>query len=130
VLGALLTRAGSAVGPLQFRGLATAILLSAIAALGCTVVRVEASGDDVRIERYFGIVSIELNPSKGPATAEMRSVGLAGSPFGLQLGWASQSFTALPPSCYVALWIDERGIDRDLEETLRKIDQVCVVSNP
>jgi hypothetical protein len=104
------------------------VLACAVAGVGCTIVEIRGSEGGVRIERHLGLAAIDLSPDHGPILAQLRSFGLASSSFGVQAGWASQSFSVLPASCHVVVWLKDAEALRELRDQLDAIHPVCVVA--
>jgi hypothetical protein len=102
--------------------------VTAGASLGCTIVRIYGSDDEVRIERHVGLASIGIASTHAPVLAELRSLGIASSPFGFQAGWASQSLSVLPPSCHVVIWVEDAEALRKVRSELDTLPHVCAVS--
>lgn len=72
---------------------------------GCATVRVESMGQDVRVERQWGVLAVTVGESNASHVAEMTSLGFARGPFGWSAGYTHQSWAALGPECRLVIWV-------------------------
>lgn len=86
--------------------LLTVLLLSPLLFLsGCTMIRIEAADDAVRIERHWGVLSLEIVEPKAIQVAEVTALGIIQSPFGWSAGYSHQTWASLGPECRLVIWV-------------------------
>jgi len=96
----------------------------------CAIVEIHSNdGADVRIDRHLGIVSISVDPARGPAYLDSHVFGVMNSFEGFAAGYRRASFLfAAPGSCQLTLWIksDEQLVL--LDDFLARHSDVCRVN--
>jgi hypothetical protein len=102
-----------------------ALLLSAAA---CTTIRVSNQSGQVRVERHFGLVSIELAPSTSAVVAETTGFGYLSGPLGVTLGLAHSRIAALPEACRLVIWADSATSAERWQSVLGQAAGLCVVN--
>ncbi len=108
---------------------------AAIVAIGsllgaCSVIQVVQKDGAVKVERSFGMVSIQVCPKNEGLVTSLTSFGIASTPLGITIGFARETLALLPETCKVAMWIDdERPLGR-LEALVGPLKEVCIVNSP
>lgn len=104
-----------------------AALLPLLWLSSCTTVSITNSDGAVRIERYFGVVSVELAPGTKAVVAEVSSIGYLASPMGDSVGFAHSTIAALSPECHLVIWLEQPEQIRWLNELLAGKKNLCVI---
>lgn len=84
---------------------------------GCTTVSISDKDGSTRIERHFGVVSIELAPRTSAVEVEVSSVGYLGGPMGITVGLTHSRITAMSRECRLIVWLAG-------EEPLAKLNKI------
>lgn len=95
-------------------------------ATACTTIEVREGEGSVRVERRFGLLSVDIAPGAEPVVARVRSLGVSDMPFGVSAGWSAQDI-ALPGDCRIVLWVEDSAQVEALEELLADVDDVCAI---
>lgn len=94
----------------------------------CSTVTIEEADGTVRIERHLGFVSIQPVPAEMAQVVSLTGLGLVGFQGDLIVGFHRAEFAALPRRCHLLLWIEEGAQLEYLRDTLKQMEQVCVVT--
>ncbi|MCB1905869.1 MAG: hypothetical protein KDH15_00740 [Rhodocyclaceae bacterium] len=102
-----------------------AAALCASQLVGCTTLRIEAGGEQVKVERHWGTLVVRVS-GDGAHAAQLRSFGISDTPVGLTAGFASQSWLHFPvDDCRVVLWIENAAELAAAREWVEGHPQVC-----
>lgn len=104
------------------------LLLTLCAAVetGCANLYVQQADGQIKVERYMGVVSVELSPATQAQVAETKAFGVIKAPQGLTIGYQNASLLAMPPSCRLVLWVTTDKQLYLLDELLQGHTDVCV----
>jgi hypothetical protein len=94
--------------------------------VACTTIEIRSGAESTRIERHFGLLSVDFASGEEPVVARVRSLGISDMPFGLTAGWSSQDI-ALPGDCRIVLWVERRAQVEALDELLDGVNDVCLI---
>jgi hypothetical protein len=95
-------------------------------ATGCTTIELRAGDESVRVERKFGLLSVDIAPGSEPVVARVRSLGVSDMPFGVSAGWSAHDI-ALPGDCRVVLWVEDEAQLEALDRLLEGVEDVCAM---
>lgn len=95
--------------------------------VGCTEVTVQSGNGQVRVERHFGIVAIELNPGTDAQLLRSTGFGLIQHGQGVTLGYQDTELAILGRDCRLVLWIENRQQLVDARELLGNRSDLCLV---
>ena len=104
-------------------GIASMLLLLT----GCTTVSITDATGTTRVQRYFGVVSIELAPTTTAVVAETRSFGYQNGPMGMTLGAGLNRIAALPKACHLVVWIEHPEQIEALQQMLADRNDLCAI---
>lgn len=95
---------------------------------GCATVSITDQSGNTRVERHFGLVSIELGPGTSAVVAEASSFGYLSGPLGISLGIGRNRVAALPQDCRLVLWLDRPMQVEALRRQLGERNALCVIN--
>lgn len=95
---------------------------------GCTTVHITGPDGELRVERHFGLVSIELAPDTHAVVAEVDSLGYQSGPLGVSLGWGRGTYAALPADCTLVVWLERPEQAENLRQLLGDPKGLCVIN--
>lgn len=102
------------------------VLTTVLLSCGCATLRIEPAGQDVRVERYWGVLAVDVGPSGGSHAAELTALGVARSPLGWSAGFTHQRWAALGPECRLVIWASTPEHLRVARELANSATGVCV----
>lgn len=93
--------------------------------LGCTTLRIEAGEGQVKVERHWGMLVVNVG-TEAPHAAQLTSFGISNTPLGFTAGFASQTWLHMPgDDCRVVLWIDSAAQLDAAKAWIETQPQVC-----
>ena len=95
---------------------------------GCATVSITDQSGTTRVERHFGLISIELDPTTTAVVAEANSFGYLGGPMGISLGVGQSRIAALPKDCRLVLWLEHPDQVENLKQQLGDRKDLCVIN--
>ena len=94
---------------------------------GCTVVHFAGDAANVRVERHFGILRMQVGASTHALIAETTVLGFGSDPLGMTFGFGHSRVAFLPPDCRIVVWNDSVSAARAWKSALADIDAQCSV---
>lgn len=95
---------------------------------GCATVSITDPSGTTRVERHFGLISIELGPTTTAVVAEAKSFGYLGGPMGISLGVGQSRIAALPKDCRLVLWLEHPDQVENLKQLFGDRKDLCVIN--
>jgi hypothetical protein len=102
--------------------------LTIVALSGCTIVEITDPEGAARIERRAGFTAINVQPTRAPVVAHLRSFGIASTPLGFTAGYGAHQLALLGEDCRVVFWIDSEQQLRSLERLAATLSEVCIIN--
>jgi hypothetical protein len=103
------------------------LCLGACTLAGCAVVRIESEGGDVRVERHWGVLAVNLAPTERSLLAETTALGVVKAWDGVTLGYYDSSLVALTPDdCRLVVWVEGSEQVAELRRLLGDRMDLCV----
>lgn len=104
---------------------AVAAAAATLALSACMTVVIEARDGQVRVERGFGVLRVELPAAETAITGAVSGTGIAFTPLGWHIGYARQRWAAMGPQCRAVVWLDGTQLDAASRRWLGTLPQVC-----
>lgn len=95
---------------------------------GCATITITDQSGTTRVERHFGLISIELGPTTTAVVAEAKSLGYLGGPMGISLGAGQSRIAALPQDCHLVLWLERPDHVENLKQLFGDRKDLCVIN--
>lgn len=109
----------------RLRRVAGFVVIAAL--VGCAEVTVQSGNGQVRVERHFGILSIDLNPGTDAQLLKSTGFGLMQHGRGVTFGYQDMELAILGADCRLVLWIENRAQLVDVRELLGNRSDLCLV---
>lgn len=107
------------------------IILGLLTALlsGCATVRIETNNELVRIERHWGVLTLEIVEPKKIQVVEVIAFGMIRSPFGWSAGYSHQTWAALGPECRLVLWVSDPEQIEIAKQLAFSTNRTCAITH-
>lgn len=96
---------------------------------GCATVRIEGEDGSVRVERQFGLLSVQLVPENASVFAQTKALGVMRTWDGVTMGYYNGSVVGLSGNdCRIVVWVEDAAQVQRLRELLRGNPDICEFS--
>lgn len=109
-------------------GLAWSVLAAALCH-ACAWVQIRSDDGQVHVERYFGVVSLQLSPATRSHVVHLKGVGLISTGFEATVGYVDLTMAALGNDCRLVVWLDDKDQIDELRRVAQELRDACVVDD-